>query len=177
MDAVMVGAGTVLADDPQLNVRHVRGRDPRPMVVDGRLRVDPAARVFQQPGAVLITSTTSSAARRRLFSERGVAVWTFDTSAGRIPLAGPLRRAAGEGITSVLLEGGGELAAAALRDRVVDRVQVFLAPRLLGTGVAAVGDLGVNQVEEGIALREVRTRRLAGDLLYTARVEYPCSPD
>ena len=177
VDAVIVGAATVMADDPRLTVRHVRGRDPRPLVIDGRLRVSPGARVFARPGAVLITSSASSRDRRQAFLDQGVAVWTFDAPQGRIDLRQPLARAAAEGITSALLEGGGQLAAAALRDRMIDQVQIYLAPRLLGTGIAGIGDLQIAQIADAVTLEEVSIRRLGDDLLYTANVRYPCSPD
>ncbi|MEW6749915.1 MAG: bifunctional diaminohydroxyphosphoribosylaminopyrimidine deaminase/5-amino-6-(5-phosphoribosylamino)uracil reductase RibD [Candidatus Latescibacterota bacterium] len=177
VDAVMVGAGTVIADDPLLTVRHVPGRDPRVIVVDGRLRVSPAARVFQRPGAVLITSTDSSPAQREAFTRQGVAVWAFAARDCRVDLRAALARAAAEGITAVMLEGGAGLATQALRAGLVDRVQVYVAPCLLGQGVAAIGDLGVLEVEQGIVLEEVRLRRLGPDVLYTARVRHRCSPD
>jgi len=177
VDAVAVGAGTVLADDPQLTVRHVRGSDPRPIVIDGRLRVDPQARLFQRPGALLITSTAVSSEQRRPFAERGAEIWTYDAPDGQIDLRQPMARAAQEGITSVLIEGGGQLAAAALRDRIVDRVHIYVAPRLMGTGIAGIADLDILEIDRTIGLEEVRTRRLGDDLLYTACVRYPCSPD
>jgi len=177
VDAVAVGAGTVLADDPQLTVRHVRGPNPRPIVIDGRLRIDPQASLFRHPGALLITSTDVSAARCRPFTERGVEVWTYDAPDGHIDLRPPLARAATEGITSLIIEGGGQLAAAALRDQVVDRVHIYIAPRLMGTGIAGIADLDILEIDRTIALEQVRTRRLGDDLLYTACVRYPCSPD
>ena len=80
-------------------------------------------------------------------------------------------------MTTVLIEGGGELAAAALADQVVDQIQLYLAPLLMGTGVEAIGDLGVERAAEAIHLTAVHTRRLGADLLYTAEVQYACSPD
>ena len=80
-------------------------------------------------------------------------------------------------MTSVLIEGGGQLAAAALGDRVVDQVLLYLAPRLMGEGIAAIGDLGVERAAEAIRLASCRTQRLGPDLLYTAEVQYTCSPD
>ena len=177
VDAVIVGAGTVIADDPQLNVRHVKGRDPRPIVIDGKLRTSPRSRVFARPGAVLVTSEKTASRKRRAYAERGAEVWTFPARAGRIDLRLPLTRAAGEGMTSVLIEGGGELAAAALADRVVDQVHFYVAPRLMGTGVAAIGDLAIARAADAVQLNGVQTRRLGADLLYTAEVQYPCSPD
>ena len=176
VDGVMVGAGTIAADDPQLNVRHVKGADPRPMIVDGGLQVSPEARVFQQPGAILITADSSPSALAP-FTARGVEIWTFQAPAGRIDLRQPLAAAGQQGMTSIMIEGGSELAAAALRDRVVDQVMFFVAPRLLGQGVASIGDLDIARVEDAINLEDLRTRRLGRDLLYTAEVRYPCSPD
>ena len=177
VDAVVVGAGTVQADDPQLTVRHVKGRDPRPIVVDGRLRTAPEARVYQRPGAILVTAEQHPDEAYRAYADKGAEVWTFPSTDGRIDLRLPLARAAQEGMTTVLIEGGGQLAATALADQVVDQVQLYLAPRLMGTGVEAIGDLGIERAAEAIHLESVRTRRLGPDLLYTAEVQYPCSPD
>lgn len=176
-DGVMVGAGTVLADDPQLDVRLVRGPSPRPLVVDGRLRAPLRARVFQRPGAVLITAHSAPAKTRRAFEAQGVEIWTFPARAGRLDLRQVLARAGSEGLTSILLEGGGQLAAAALRARAVDQVRIFVAPCLIGEGIPAVGDLGIRRLAEALRLERVALRRLGPDLLYTAEVVYPCSPD
>ncbi|MCC7265168.1 MAG: bifunctional diaminohydroxyphosphoribosylaminopyrimidine deaminase/5-amino-6-(5-phosphoribosylamino)uracil reductase RibD [Candidatus Latescibacteria bacterium] len=176
-DAVMVGAGTVLADNPRLDVRLVRGRSPRPLVVDGRLRVSPQAHVFQRPGAVLITADSAPAKKRRAFADQGVSVWTLPARAGQLDLGQVMERAGSEGLTSILLEGGGQLAAAALRARVVDQLRVFVAPLLIGQGIAAIGDLGLGRLAAAPRLEAVVLRRLGPDLLYTAEVKYPCSPD
>ncbi|MBI2504783.1 MAG: bifunctional diaminohydroxyphosphoribosylaminopyrimidine deaminase/5-amino-6-(5-phosphoribosylamino)uracil reductase RibD [Candidatus Latescibacteria bacterium] len=176
-DGVMVGAGTVLADDPLLDVRLVRGRPPRPLVVDGRLRAPLQARVFQRPGAVLVTAQSAPLATRRAFAAQGVEVWTFPSRAGRLDLRQVLERAGNEGLTSILLEGGGLLAAAALRARIVDQVRIFVAPCLIGEGVPAIGELGIRRLAQALRLEKVALRRLGPDLLYTAEVKYPCSPD
>ncbi len=177
VDAVAVGAGTVLADDPALTVRHTRGRDPRPLVVDGGLRCRPSAKVFGGREPILATAASAPEPARRRFSERGVEVWTLPDEEGVVGLSDLWARAGQAGLTSVLLEGGRTLAGAALRARAVDRVMIYIAPRLLGgDALAGVGDLGVKSLEETPALEQVRTRRLGEDLLYTGRVVYPCSP-
>ncbi len=177
VDAVAVGANTLLADDPQLSVRHVRGRSPRPIVIDGRLRAHPNARLFARPGAVLATGKTASAAKRRAIEATGSAVWTFSTRGGHIDLRDFAQRAAEEDITSLIVEGGGQLAAAFLRAHLVDQVHIYLAPRILGDGIAAVADLHIERIADSLALKNVRTRALGADLLYTAEVEYPCSQE
>ena len=76
---------------------------------------------------------------------------------------------------SMLIEGGRTLAAAALRDRIVDEMCVYVAPLLIGEGVGSIGNLGVDELTQAIQLNQVRTRRLGSDLLYTATVRYACS--
>ena len=177
LDAVLVGANTVLADDPRLDVRLVRGRNPVPVVLDGRLRVTPGQRLFTRPGTVLITSDAHADRRLRPFVERGARVWRFPARQGRLDLSQVFRRLGREGFGSLLVEGGGQVAAAVLKARLVDRMLVFVAPRLLGEGVAAVGDLDILRVKDSIGLGDGKIRRLGPDLLYTAEVKYPCSLD
>ena len=180
VDAVVVGAHTLIHDDPQLNVRHVKGRDPRPIVIDGRLRADPNAQLFTRPGAVLATAESAPLAKRRAIAETGADVWAFaDTTGGegQFELRHFAERAAREDITSLIVEGGGQLAAGFLREKLVDQVHIYLAPRILGEGTNAIADLHIDSIQQSLRLKDVRTRRLGQDLLYTAEVEYPCSPD
>ena len=177
VDGILVGAGTVSADDPELTVRLVKGRDPRPIVVDGNLRVDPGAAVFRRGTAILVTAESSQRSRRRLFEEAGTDVLVLPDVAGRIDLGALLSHLGSLNMTSVLLEGGRDLVAAALRARLVDEVMFYVAPRLIGDGISAIGDLGISELEETLDLADVQTRRLGNDLLITGRVDYPCSRD
>ena len=177
-DAVAVGAGTVIADDPELTVRHVRGRDPRPLVVDGGLRCPPSAKAFGGRMPILATAASAPEPERTRFTRRGVEVWTLPDKSGTFELGELWARAGEAGLTSVLVEGGRGLAGAALRARSVDRVMIYIAPRLLGgDALAGIGELGLDSLAETPRLERVRTRRLGEDLLYTGRVVYPCSPD
>jgi diaminohydroxyphosphoribosylaminopyrimidine deaminase / 5-amino-6-(5-phosphoribosylamino)uracil reductase len=169
MDAVMVGAGTILADDPLLTCRRRGGRDPLRVVVDGRLRIPVDARVLTNglaPGTLVATGK-SSGSKVLQMRRNGVQIETFPAAAGgRFKLRSLLRRLAGRGVSSVLLEGGGDLAAAALRERVVDRVACFLAPKLIGgDGRAMLGSLGVDRLGAAVELRGVRLSRVGGDFL------------
>jgi len=177
VDAVMVGAGTVASDDPQLTVRQVRGRDPRVIVVDGQLRAPRSAQVFQRPGTVVATLGSSAAQLQAAYADLGVEIWPFRSRAERIDMRQLLMQAGTCGITSVMVEGGAGLAANALADQVVDEVMIFVAPLLLGEGVASIGQLGIKRVDHGIRLDRVRTRRVGEDVLLTGEVRYPCSPD
>ena len=160
-------------DDPSLDARHRHGRqrrDPRPIVIDGQLRVSPEARVFSRDGAILATLESTPSVRRQQFRARGVEVWTFSERGGRIDLRDLTRKAACNDVASLIVEGGGVLATAALADGIVDRLMVYVAPIVIGEGVAAIGQLGVNELTQAVSLDRVSTRRLGEDLLYTADV-------
>ena len=174
MDMVAVGAGTVVADDPALTVRHVRGPDPRALVVSARVSCGPEAQLFSRTGTVLATGR-HDAAKTDAFSAQGADVWSFETQDDQIDLQQLVHKAGEEGITSLLIEGGRSLSAAALRAGIVDEVMIYVAPRLIGEGVGSVGDLGVEVIDDSVRLTQIVTRRLGNDLLYTGKVE-PCSP-
>ncbi len=175
MDAIMVGAQTVIADDPQLTCRLRGGRDPLRVVVDGRLRVPSGARVLTNElaaGTLVATSKTSGNKLLRM-QRNGVQIETLAAdSGGRFKLRTLLRRLAKRGVSSVLLEGGADLAAAALRERVVDRVACFVAPKLIGgDGRPMLGIIGVDRLVDSIDLRDLRMRRIGPDVLIEADVK------
>ena len=175
VDGILVGAGTVLADDPSLTVRHVKGRNPQRLIVDGKLRVQPSARVFQER-SVLITASDHTEQALAGFANERVDIWRYAAEDGRIDLRSPLAEAGRRGLTSILIEGGAELATHALREQLVDRIMIYVAPKLLGHGVAGIGDLGIVRADESLQLSDLETRRLGGDTLFTAKVDYGCLP-
>jgi diaminohydroxyphosphoribosylaminopyrimidine deaminase/5-amino-6-(5-phosphoribosylamino)uracil reductase len=175
-EAIAVGAGTVIADDPQLTARSAAGRpfsrQPLRVVVDGKLRVSPKARVFDAglPGRSLVATTSVAADRRaKEFGAQSVELRAFPGT-DRIEVRALLEFLAGEGVNSLLVEGGGDLAWSFLASGVVDRVYAFLAPRLLGGQRAhsAVDGEGFASLAEAAAMRFVNTRTLGDDVLLEA---------
>lgn len=170
-DAVMVGAGTVIADDPALTCRRRGGRDPLRVIVDGRLRVPLRARAVSgdaAPGTLLATAVRSG---RKLdaLRRRGVAVLTLPGRNGVLSLRVLLAGLAARNVSSVLLEGGAALAAAALREGVIDRVFLILAPTLIGgDGRAMIGALGVSALGDALRVNVLGVSRLGGDMLVRA---------
>ena len=170
-DAVMVGAGTVIADDPALTCRRPRGRDPLRVVVDGRLRVPLSARVLTNAAApgTLLATTMQTGRKLATLRQRGVSVLALPGRKGVLSLRRLLARLAQRGVTSVLIEGGATLAAAALRERVVDRLFVFVAPKLIGgDGVPMLGPLGVSAMGDALGVRVLGISRLGADWLVRA---------
>jgi len=173
-DAVMVGVGTVLADNPELTVRLVRGRNPTRIVLDSTLRVPPEARVLaDQPSAPTLIAATPRADDKRLAALRrtGVEVLTIPADErGNVDLAHLLRALGERGISSVLVEGGAETITSLLRLKLVDRLVAIVAPKLMGRGIEAVGELNITDVSQALKLEFTRTYRLGEDLVIEARV-------
>ena len=169
MDAVVVGAATVIADDPQLTCRIPRGRDPFRIVLDGRLRMPLSARLLRERGAdknIVITGTGAPRAKVRALEKLGAKVWQFPIKEKQVPWRPVLKKLAKAGIVSVLLEGGATTAASALRDRVVDKLLIFFAPKIIGgDGRYMIDSLRVIRVKHAIGLRAMTVKWSGSDLL------------
>ena len=111
----------------------------------------------------------------REFEAAGAEIWTFPAESGRVDLRRLVRAAGKRGMISLLIEGGRDLATAALADRIVDELMLYVAPRLLGAGISGVGDLGIELVDKGITLERMVMKRLGDDALISGKVLYPCS--
>ncbi|MGB0680538.1 MAG: RibD family protein [Polyangiales bacterium] len=138
VDAIMVGSGTVLADDPMLDVRQVRGRHPRVVLLDGRLRTPPSARLLRHPGrppALIVHRVDADAARHRALTEAGGVCVALPASDQPAPQA--IRRLLFDaGLRRVLLEGGPTVVADFLAARAVQYVTAFIAPCIVGDPAA-----------------------------------------
>ncbi len=167
--SVVVGVQTVVNDDPLLTVRHVVGPDPVPVVLDRRGRFPPTARLLEaHPSPIVVTATMPEDLEAQLRS-RGARVWRLPVGAGGIDLPRLLADLFEDGIDSVLIEGGGETAAAFLNAGLVDKVSLFIAPILIGGrgAVSAVGGAGVERVADALRLDRVTVQWFGPDLLYT----------
>ena len=132
MDAVMVGAGTVIEDNPRLTVRHgVRGRQPLRIVVDTRGRCPVSAQVFRA-GTWVVTGLRSKPVWRAALERRGVTVMVLQTRGAHVNMRTMLRVLGRRKVTSVLVEGGGGLLGALFDAQVVDQVAFFFAPIVIG---------------------------------------------
>jgi len=177
-DAVLVGINTVLADNPALTVRGPTGRirkAPRRIVLDALARTPAESVVASDAFAgrtTVVVSSSAPPARVKRLAQR-VQVLTAPVHEGRIDLAWLLAHLGGEGVASVLVEGGGEVNAAFLESGLAQRVAFFYAPKILGGRDArrGVAGAGARSLQDLIELREVVWRRVGEDLLLQARVE------
>jgi diaminohydroxyphosphoribosylaminopyrimidine deaminase/5-amino-6-(5-phosphoribosylamino)uracil reductase len=174
-DAILVGSGTALADDPALTARRGARVVHRPLrvLLDSRLRVAPTARLFAEQGeTIVLCSSDAPLGRQRALRATGARLLPIRARRGKIPLAAALARLAAEGVGSLLVEGGGALAAALLREDLVDELLWFIAPKLIGgDGRAALAPLDVARLTDAPTLAIERVERIGADLLVTARPE------
>ncbi|KIQ54984.1 DeoR faimly transcriptional regulator [Meiothermus taiwanensis] len=182
LPAVLVGVGTVLADDPQLTVRepdfrafpHLLEppplRDPLKVVLDTEARTPPEARLFApgprgEPARVaVLVGVGAPAARIRALERRGATVAELPREGGRVSLEAALVWLWEQGVDGVLLEGGPTLAGALLRRGWVDKVALFLAPKLVGEGRGALLGFAAGRMEEALGLQTRRLELLEGDI-------------
>jgi diaminohydroxyphosphoribosylaminopyrimidine deaminase/5-amino-6-(5-phosphoribosylamino)uracil reductase len=175
VDALLVGSDTALADDPELTARRGGRVVHRPVrvLVDSRLRVGPRARIFAADGgrAIVLCGAGAPASRRRALEARGARVLVCPGRAGALDLSRALAALAREGLTEILVEGGGRLAAALLRRRLVDELHWFVAPRLVGAeGLPALGPLALASLARAPVLGDVSMRRRGDDLQLWGRI-------
>ncbi len=168
--AVLTGIGTVLEDNPRLDVRLVlTARQPLRVIVDSRLQTPADARIFDAPGEVLVYSAAGDAAREAALRGRGVALASMAAADGKVDLAGMLSDLAQRGVNELHVEAGHKLNASLLREGLVDELLVYLAPKLLGIGreMAAFGPLIT--LADALDFEFTQVDRIGADLRILAR--------
>ncbi|MDP8924871.1 MAG: dihydrofolate reductase family protein [Chloroflexota bacterium] len=168
-DAVLVGIGTVLHDDPRLTVRLVPGPNPLRVVVDTRARIPLDCNLLTEGAerTVVFVGETAPSERVARLRERGARVLTARQAAdGRLELGDLLRTLAVNGVRSVMVEGGAGIITSLLAGGLVDRLVVCIAPKVLGAGLDAVGDLGIRSLADALIFERTEVRLLGPDILF-----------
>jgi GTP cyclohydrolase II len=162
-DAVLVGIGTVLQDDPQLTVRMVPGASPLRVVLDSTLRVPDSAKLLDADAVTtILTTDRSDPARRQSLAARRVGVQVLPAGANGVDVGAALGALRGAGVETLLVEGGARVITSLLGAGVVDRLIVGVAPTIIGQGTEAVGPLGITSIADGIHLVN-RSMHVVGD--------------
>jgi diaminohydroxyphosphoribosylaminopyrimidine deaminase / 5-amino-6-(5-phosphoribosylamino)uracil reductase len=171
--AIVTGIGTVLADDPRLDLRLpealTRGRQPLRVVLDGSLRISPGARILAPPGHAVVFTARTAAQEAAAMRARGTEVESLPRDAAGLDLPALLSVLAGRECNEVLVEAGAALAGAFVAARLVDRLVVYLAPLLLGADARGMFTLpGLTRMAERLQWRFTDVRPVGEDLRITA---------
>ena len=174
-EAILVGIKTVLADDPQLTTRLVAGRDPLRVIVDSKLEIPMQARVLTDGKAdntLIATAAAADEEKIALIKKCGAEVVTVPTEeeSSRLSLAALLVELAHRGVKSVLVEGGSQIITSLFAARLVNRLVVVVAPKIIGRGIAAIDDLGIARLSDAITFRSVEISNLGGDVVFDCRL-------
>jgi diaminohydroxyphosphoribosylaminopyrimidine deaminase/5-amino-6-(5-phosphoribosylamino)uracil reductase len=173
-DAILVGIGTVVQDDPQLTTRlpERQGVHPLRVIVDSTLRLPTQAQVANTTACRTLVATTgrASQARQQQLQSQGLEIVTFPAyDDGRVDLDALLQYLGAQRVASVLVEGGATLSAALLQRHMVDKVLFFVAPKIIGgDGISVVAACGIAEMEQVIRLRELKGTSLGEDMLLQA---------
>ena len=174
-DAVLIGIGTALADDPMLTARDVDGpvRQPLRVVLDSALRLPPTARLLDEPGVIVATAAAEDSDQATALRSRGARVWCLPNADGQVDVGAVLDRLGSHEerpALSLLVEAGGTLAASFVTQGLADRLELHIAPKLFGgDGRPTLASLNVDAPDESTQLEITETRQLGPDLVVSAR--------
>ena len=172
-DAILIGINTLLKDDPILTIRNSK-RQPLKIIVDTELKIPITAKIFTKlsPGRTIIATTQdSSKNKENALRHKGVDVVRVGSSSRRVDLKALMKQLLLKGVGSVLVEGGGEIAASLLERGLVDNLYLFIAPIVIGgrNAPSSIGGNGVDMVSQAIGFKDVKTIRVGKDILVEAR--------
>jgi diaminohydroxyphosphoribosylaminopyrimidine deaminase / 5-amino-6-(5-phosphoribosylamino)uracil reductase len=180
VDAIMVGVGTVVKDDPLLTCRVPGGKDPIRIVVDSTLRMPRHAAVFNphSKARTIVATCSRDATQLAAVVSHGGEILACDELEGRVDLDHLFSQLGELGIQSILLEGGSHLAGAALRAGLIDRCLIFLAPKLVGgVGMGLFAGQGVAMMGDALRLEDMTVKRIGADLLVQGTPVLPVAKD
>ena len=172
VDAVMVGIGTVLADDPSLTTRLKRGRgkDPLRIIVDTHLSTPLNGKLLTQNApadTLIVTSEDAELEDQERFHANGVSTLLCPARAGKIDLEALMAKLGEMSITSLLVEGGASITGSMLREKLIDKFYIFKAPKILGgdDGIPMASGPGAKKMDGCLVLKEIKVRRFGDDVL------------
>jgi diaminohydroxyphosphoribosylaminopyrimidine deaminase/5-amino-6-(5-phosphoribosylamino)uracil reductase len=183
VDATCVGIGTIIRDDSRLTtrLRNKRGRDSTRVVIDSLLRVPLGANIFTEKSTatnIIVTTKNAFFKRKRDIEKTGSRVLEVrNRSRNKVNLTHMAQELGKLGITSVMIEGGAEIAASAIEEGIVDKIIFFISPKIIGgkTAPGPVGGEGVAKMTDVIKLKHIRTKRFGEDIMIEGYIEKPPS--
>lgn len=166
-EALVTSSETVLKDNPHFGVRIVRGKDPFRVIIDRHLKTSPDSLVYRDTNVLVVTTTSVSLSRRRLFEKRGIELLVYPEKFKLKTLLAYLLKQ--RGIQSMMVEAGGTFAASFVREKLVNRLFFYIAPLLIGSeGKSVMGELGVLKLTKAARLKVLSFGSIGQDFLIEA---------
>ena len=167
VDAVIVGINTVLYDNPRLTCRINGGKDPLRIILDSKLRIPIDSRILADKNALIATTTQCDREKKRALEEKGIGVIMVGKNGSRVDLKELMYEMVLRGITHIMIEGGSEVSAAALKEGIVDKLIYFISPKIVGGRDAKtpLGGEGIKNMDQAINLRDVEIRKIGNDII------------
>lgn len=169
-DAILIGVGTVLADDPLLTVRHVEGNHPLRVILDGKLRTPLNAKILQDqedtPTIIFVSNDVKDEIIAEYLKLDVKVVKIPYNSEGKLSIVEALKHLSGLGVTNIMVEGGAAIFTSFLKEKLVDRLIVVIAPKLIGSdGIPAIKELGITKMADVEECKFRKVKRLGEDVL------------
>jgi len=165
VDAIMVGIETVIKDNPSLTCRIQECKNPKRIIVDSRLRIKVSAKVLNNEARTIIATTKNAPMDKiDILRKLGVKVVVVEGEGG-VDLKRLLKELVSEGITSIMIEGGGRLIGSAFDARIVDKVMLFIAPKIIGGKGVTISGEGAQSISDAIPLERVEMKKVGADFL------------
>ncbi|MDR3254099.1 MAG: bifunctional diaminohydroxyphosphoribosylaminopyrimidine deaminase/5-amino-6-(5-phosphoribosylamino)uracil reductase RibD [Synergistaceae bacterium] len=175
-DAIMVGVGTVLSDDPRLTVRDVDGSSPVKVIVDRDLSTPEEARVLDEGKCVFFTGPSPDEGKVEALIKKGAKVIKQKEDSGAyIPMDALLSELCALGVNQIMVEGGSKLIGSLIKAGSVDEYSLFIAPKFLGRGIGISDSLSFSHMDDTISMKNLRVRKIGDDIWFEGVPS--CSPD
>ncbi|MDR3321747.1 MAG: bifunctional diaminohydroxyphosphoribosylaminopyrimidine deaminase/5-amino-6-(5-phosphoribosylamino)uracil reductase RibD [Synergistaceae bacterium] len=175
-DAIMVGVGTVLCDDPRLTVRGVDGSTPVKVIVDKDLSTPERAKVLEDGKCVFFTGPSPDEEKVEALTKKGAKVIVQKEDGGAyIPMDGLLNELCALGVNRLMVEGGSKLIGSLIKSGAIDEYSLFIAPKFLGQGIGVSDAISFSHMDDTISMKKLRVRKIGDDIWFEGIPS--CSPD
>ena len=169
-DAVLIGAGTVKKDNPNLTVRLTEGRNPKRIVIDDKLTLPIESKIFagSEKNLIILTCERSAGKKKKInkiLSKGARILFIRESENGKMDLKAALKELAALEIASILIEGGNKIFTSFIKQNLFDEFLLFVAPKLLGEGIPTIGNLGIKNIRKAMKLRINNVEKLGEDIL------------
>ncbi|MBN1155810.1 bifunctional diaminohydroxyphosphoribosylaminopyrimidine deaminase/5-amino-6-(5-phosphoribosylamino)uracil reductase RibD [candidate division KSB1 bacterium] len=175
-DGVVIGAKTAIMDNPSLTVRHVSGVNPFRIVLDDQLSIPEECHLLSDefPELTIIATASKDEHKKERIRKRGAKIWEIHAEANsHLSLHELLKKAAEEGLNSLLVEGGSEVFTSFLQERLADHIIIMISPRIIGEGIDAIGQLNTPWIDHSIRLIRTSVQSVGQDIVVHGDLQYP----